>query len=341
MNTRGVMDENRQWFDEALAAFNEGTPGLLAWEDDARETVVLMPGGRRMRVMGRSKVAPAACGALKREAEALAAEAGMSVLAVAEYASAGVCDLLRELGVCFVDTAGNAYVQLDEGMIFVKGNRRPTKTGVKGRLTRLFQAAGMRLVLELLREPELANATYRELAAKAEVSLGSVTYILQDMQAAGNLLERHGARELTNGQRLLNAWCERYRDSLRCRYEEGRYRAGKPDWWQTATLPAGQAWWGGEVAVARQDGGLRPQVVTLYHRGDITQLLGRAGMVPAAAGEVEVLGAFWQPNEADGEQAPDVVTYADLLTSGSPRNIEVAERLYEERLAGRFARWSA
>jgi hypothetical protein len=45
---------------------------------------------------------------------------------------------------------------------------------------------------------------------------------------------------------------------------------------------------------------------------------------------VELLDVFWQDD--GGILAPDLVVYADLITSGTERNIETAKELYDRRI---------
>jgi hypothetical protein len=51
-------------------------------------------------------------------------------------------------------------------------------------------------------------------------------------------------------------------------------------------------------------------------------------------GDVEIFKAFWSEatQEECGELAPSLVVYADLIATADPRNIEVARKLYEQKI---------
>ena len=46
---------------------------------------------------------------------------------------------------------------------------------------------------------------------------------------------------------------------------------------------------------------------------------------------VDIREIFWKPDQAETETgiANPIITYADLIATGEPRNLEVAERLRE------------
>jgi hypothetical protein len=136
-------------------------------------------------------------------------------------------------------------------------------------------------------------------------------------------------------KRLLDEWSIAYRDRLRPKLTRGLYAAEKPDWWQGADLAGLPACWGGEVAATKLGLMRHPQVVSVYCHGNVNALIAQGRLRPAADGNVEVLDAFWA--EPAGDLAPDLLTYADLMTSGNERNVEVARELYAQRIADRPA----
>lgn len=107
------------------------------------------------------------------------------VLVSAPWISARVGAQLREAGVAYVDSVGNASVRFGTVLIEVAGRPRPPRSspteagsegqqaeGSAGRRTALLTPANRKVVAALLAEPALGQATLRELAAAAGVSLG-------------------------------------------------------------------------------------------------------------------------------------------------------------------------
>jgi len=53
-----------------------------------------------------------------------------------------------------------------------------------------------------------------------------------------------------------------------------------------------------------------------------------------AAGDVEILERFWQPDKTwqYGDLVHPILVYADLLATGNQRNIETAKMIYEQHI---------
>ena len=93
---------------------------------------------------------------------------GEGLLAV-DYVNPKMADKLRQQRVQFIDAAGNAFINQPPVYVYVTGNRQeergfmPTKDGAK----RAFDPKGLMVIYAFLRNPELVNAPYREIAEKA------------------------------------------------------------------------------------------------------------------------------------------------------------------------------
>ena len=141
--------------------------------------------------------------------------------------------------------------------------------------------------------------------------------------------------KLINRKKLLDEWCVAYRERLRAKLKIARYTSENNLWWKNADLAGLPVCWGGEVAGAEITGLLQPQAITVYSWGNIGPFILKNKLRKNPLGNVEILEAFW---EIDGNPrlAPDIVVFADLMTSGNSRNIETAEMLYEKKLKNRF-----
>ena len=258
-------------------------------------------------------------------------------LLLTRYVTPNMAEELREKGVQFLDTAGNAYLNAPPLFVFVKGHR-PIAAVATLKTKRAFQASGLQVLFALLLRPALATAPYREIAKEADVALGTVGWVLRDLRELGYLVDMgHRGRRLARKAELLERWITTYPDQLRPKLVIGRFRAVNPNWQEEAgNLALFGACWGGEPAAARMTGFLKPQVSTVYIRGDVNTFILHNKLRKDPQGNIEILKAFWNRarQEEYGEQAPPLLVYADLLATADPRNIEIAKVIYEQKIDG-------
>ncbi len=262
-------------------------------------------------------------------------------LLLTDYVTPQMAKLLREAGVAFADTAGNAYLEFAGNILYVTGNT-PKQRPRAEKVVRAFQATGLRVVFALLCAPELVARPTRELAAMLGVANGTVARVVDDLAHLG-FLTTIGRRErqLHNLRGLLERWVMMYPVHLRPTLLRRRLTTEELDWWKNAKFDPPHVVLGGEPAADRLTHYLKPGTITLYTRGEprpLNEIIARHRLRTDPAGEVEVLEAFW-PAELLAEQtglAPTPLIYADLLATGDARCIETAKLVYDDYLARRF-----
>ena len=253
-------------------------------------------------------------------------------LLVAPYVTAELADQCREkLDLCFIDTAGNAYLRAKGLYVFTKGAKPQLAAPETARLREGATAAVLRVTFALLCKPSLLNVPYRNIAKEAGVALGAVTGAIHHLARRGFLLKGKATRQLVELPRLYDEWAAQYPFRLRPKLHPQRFRAPDPDWWRHATLTRGRAWWGGDIAADRLTQHLRPARFTVYvepeARRELVAHLVRTHQLRAApAGDVEILDAFWNFALDDEYQGavPPLLAYADLLAELEPRAFEAA-----------------
>jgi hypothetical protein len=256
------------------------------------------------------------------------------LLLIAKYVNAHMADQLKQDGLEFIDTAGNAFINNPALYVFVKGNRLP-EILKKPPLERAFKPAGLKMVFAFLCNPGFENKTYREIATAADVALGTVDWIMKELRELGFLLDM-GKRgyKLIQKENLLQRWVIAYPERLRPKLMLGRYR-GEIGWWQQKTLDPLKAQWGGEVAAARFTQYLKPELITIYTAPQqLNQLLFENRLKRDVAGDVEILARYWTPVEMwkYDDLVHPILVYADLLATGNQRNIETAKLIYEQHI---------
>ena len=262
--------------------------------------------------------------------------AALPRLLVTHYVTPPQTEKLRQANVQFIDAAGNAFLNQPPLYVLVTGKRPPPVSPVLGKTTRAFTTAGVKVLFALLGCPSLLTAPYREIAATAGISLGTVSQVLEDLKQAGYLLEYGAKARLWQKQvELLRRWSEAYTERLRPKLLLGRFRADQPDWWKDVQLAEMQACWGSEVAAAKLTKYLKPQIKTIYALGKLPRMQAKFGFHPDQEGDIELLKKFWtfDPSPAHLDIAPALLVYADLLASGDERNLETAQLVYDRYLA--------
>jgi len=256
------------------------------------------------------------------------------ILLVTRQVNPGMAEQLKQDGIEFIDTAGNAFINQPPLYIFVRGNRLPDNA-MPAPLKRAFKPAGLGMIYAFLCNPGLENKTYREIAAATDVALGTVARIMKELVELGFLVDmRKPGKRLIRKDELLPRWVTAFTEQLRPRLILGQYE-GARDWWRHTRLEPMRAQWGGEVAAARLTQYLEPQIVTIYTTAEqLTQLLIENKLRQDRKGNVEILKRFWLPIEPlqHGDIVHPILVYADLLATGDERNIETARMVYERHI---------
>lgn len=256
------------------------------------------------------------------------------LLLVTSFVNPMMAEHLKQDGLEFIDTAGNAFLHQGKLFIFVKGNRGQVRL-LKLPVSRVFNASGLRIIFTLLYQPDLLNKPYREIAPAAGVSLGTAVAVMAELKDAQYVIEiPKGKRRLTRKKDLVMRWVAAYPDRLRPRLFLGRYQ-GESGWSEKADLRQWDGYWSGEVAAARLTGYLAPQLVTVYLPAPkLNDFLIGNKLRRDDRGNVEVLERFWpaEDHTAAQETVHPILVYADLVSSGYERNIETAKIIYDQHI---------
>jgi len=238
----------------------------------------------------------------------------------------------RRAEVQYLDLVGNAWVQFDGVLLDVRGRPRPDDLPVPAHKPagNLFSTARAQVAFALLAWPALWEATRRDLAHAAGVSLGQAHNALALLTEAG--YRRDPARpEQTE---LLDLWAAAFPTGLATKLTLAQYRG--------QIGPAGDVQSNDPVFVSGESAAeelLRPASLTLY----VQELDPRLPVVNKwrsdGPANIVVRRKFWHaPNDSDGalagvRPAPWPLVYADLVTSDDPRVRSVA-RQWRDHFAG-------
>ena len=274
---------------------------------------------------------------------------GEPALLMTETLPEKIAMALKEAGIAYADTAGNAWIDCPAFLINIEGRKGKKLRGAVN-VQRAFQPTGLKLLFILLCKPELVALPTRELAEIAGVANGTVGWVLKDLEDLG-YLQRKPRRQLRLDRKLLDRWVDGYRARLRPRLLAGRYDGGIRNQLDEAIrdVHANACRLGGEAAARTLTRYLEPGTLTFYvqpHKPggkavdwEVVNYMALKGRLRKDEdGDTEFLLKFW-PDILKGERAglvPTILVYADLVITGNDRCLETAEILYEKYLDRHF-----
>jgi hypothetical protein len=268
----------------------------------------------------------------RARATAMALPSERPVLVLAPHVPDAAADALSERGAQFVDGAGNVRLAWDGMSLDVRGYR-PRATSVPRKdpsASRAFTRSGAKVVFALLSWPGLTARPVREIAAASGTAVGTVHAVMSALAGAGYVYESDGGAGLNRAGELLERWAEAYAVNLARKLDLGSFSMADPGRagdLERAMLDHG-ALLGGELAGSRIDPNLRPTTATFYVDEVPAELVAKFRLRrDDADGTVHVRRRFWQRQQPDTTLVPSPLVYADLVSSGDPRQREHAERI--------------
>jgi hypothetical protein len=266
-------------------------------------------------------------------------------LLIAPYISRDIAEYCRETNLQFIDTHGNAYLNAPGMYVYVKGEKNLNRRTTSGLGRGTNNPTALRIIFTLLCQPNMVQATYREIVESAGVSLGAIGRIFDDLKRRGLLTgaEKTHDRKLLEPKRLLDEWVTNYPIVLRPKLHPRRFSAPDPNWWKGLQLDNLEAVWGGEVAAERLTNHLKPAAQTLYVEPKtmsscLKYLVTTHRLRPDPYGSIEILEKFWNfpTDPKHPKTAPPILVYADLMATLEPRNTEVAKMIRENAIENTF-----
>lgn len=263
----------------------------------------------------------------------------MPLIIIAERIPNTIAKEYADFGINYLDKAGNCHIHFGKLRIVIEGKKMEKAAG--SYQSRAFQEAGIRIIFQLLIDAPVLTLPYREIAERADVSLGSVGSVMQELTDLDFMFEAENKRVLKNTSRLLERWVTAYHDVLRPRLVNKRLRFTQPEQlydWETKLLlqnSENTLLWGGEPGASLLTNHLTPEKFTLYTDGHWQEVMRTLKLLPDENGDIEVLEMFWREENKyrDKSIVPPLLIYADLMGSRIGRNLETANLIRENELS--------
>ena len=247
---------------------------------------------------------------------------------------------LERAEIDYLDLAGNAHLKVPGVFVHVEG-RRPLKEPPPARMRP--QKGWIKTVMALLIRPELTNAPYRELAAQADVALGTLAAGMNDLIARGLVIDGKAGRRVADRQGLVALWVQAYIEGLRPKLKERRLQVRAQDkqeiWTRLDAVlrDRGERWalTGADAAERRthyfraEDTEIYAPIRALDDRDTQKALIAQPAVRGGNLLIIEPPGPLAMPEIAADAlpTAPDLLAYAELKYRGTDQALEAAELL--------------
>ena len=193
----------------------------------------------------------------------------------------------------------------------------------------------------MLKHPESINETVRYLAHHSSISIGSISKIINHLQEEGYVIKWNSEQkyQLVKREELLERWISPFVEKVLPNYKVGNFKFSQhqlSDWQKKLSYP--RLFWGGEPAASMLTKNLNPEKFTIYTNRTKKEISIQFRLIPDENGAITVYNKFWQEKSMFDELAylenknivHPLLIYAELIHSGSQRNIETGKIIFDE-----------
>jgi hypothetical protein len=240
---------------------------------------------------------------------------------------------LRNNQIPYLEANGNLWLKKENFFVWIDANKDLKIE--KEKINRAFTKTGLRVIFHFLLDDENVNQTYRELANNTHVGLGNINYIINGLKEDGYLIKLSKTKyKLINKKELLEKWMVAYQERLKPTLFMGRFKFLKDEEyikWKQLQFKNRNTIWGGEPAGDILTNYLKPGELTIYTEETRNDLIKNYRLIPDPNGNIQIYKKFWETND-ETNIAPPILVYVDLMNTGDQRNIETAQKIYNDDL---------
>lgn len=267
-----------------------------------------------------------------RQAEAV--EAGRGVILGLPYVTDRRGEVLRGLGVSYVDASGNAHVEGLGVYVHVEGRPRSEAAAPSPKRTAGWAArpSGLRVLLHLLTLEGLVSEPMTRVAAVCGVSNATVHGVLRDLVERGVLSDAKAGRVWVDLGAAVDMWIDGHVNRVVPAMDESP-RMARDSVTDIAEAIASEpnVWVTGAAALERYAGGIQSPTATVYAQLPFPWGIGEVRLRPVVATDhtpdVIFREALWLPGTYPAGVVPLLLAYADAIATADPRVIEAAKEV--------------
>lgn len=270
-------------------------------------------------------------------------------LLVSQYIPKPIRKKLKSLGINYLEASGNCHIYRENIFFFI--NDQSVKEVRKSSNTSLWNSTGLKFLYAVIRQEDILNKPYREIAEQANVSIGTIGKYIKELENENFIVNTPQGIITKNKKELINKWVTLYHVVLRPKLLIGRFKPVDKHMWEGLggvrrvdvdfVTDDGKwqkdVYWTGEMAGYLITSKLTPEIITAYTRLTKAELMKQLKLIPDENGKIEILNAFWPKRETQEQEnkvkiASYLLVYADLLGNYDSRNREIAEQIKKEHL---------
>jgi hypothetical protein len=244
----------------------------------------------------------------------------------ADYVPPTIAEMLIQQDIEYADQAGNMFLKDADNCILIQNCAKPKNIEAKNAQGRAWTPTGLKVIFLLLTEPAALNWAYRKISKYAGVSLGSVKYVMSDLQERQLLVKIQDVLRFGDLNKLREFWVAAYVEKLFNKSPVKLYK-GKLD----VPIDNYPAVLTGETAAADLNM-IKTDRICLYQCGNINELITRKRWKLDDTGNIEIRTAFWPEIRNFKHAVPYLLVYADLIAENDGRCLEVAKLIYDRYL---------
>lgn len=262
------------------------------------------------------------------------------LLIVADYITPKSKEILRKKRINYLDSYGNGYLYLKYLKIYIeKSDAKP----VYLKNYQSFSASGGQVLFYLLKYPERVNETYRNIATKSLVSLGTVSKTFKTLIDKGYIVKWNIEQkyQLVRLEELLHEWVQVLNEKILPAHKVGNFSQSRNEigFWKEISIGSFSKW-GGESGASRLTNYLNPEKIRIYTRLQKRDIFSTMRLFQDENGNIEIYEPFWESemilHDANSnhynkfQTVHPLIIYAELMYNEIDRNIEVANIIYNE-----------
>lgn len=254
----------------------------------------------------------------------------------AKHINPAIAKALKTENIQFIDTVGNAYFKSEHIYVFNFGNKpKDTVTHRKESQGKAFTPKGMQVVLALLLDSELVKKSFRSISEVTGVALGTVKLVMDDLVNLNYVHMVAKQRKLLNKNELVEGFLKNYSMKFRNKQALELFTTTDIERLDTIDISQYEALWGGEYAAEVYTNYLKASSRTIYLPEQYkSAFIKQARLRKPKANEnidyaVNIITPYTKTEYLEGnkELVHPFLVYAELITSGEPRQMETAEKL--------------
>lgn len=256
-----------------------------------------------------------------------------NLLVISDYIPKALKAHLREINVCYVDAAGNAFITDGKGLyLFIETNQINRITETES--NRAFSKSGLKVVYQILIQKDTINLPYREIAKLSEVSIDTVGKVIKGLLKDQYLIRISDHKyKLKDQERLLQEWITLFNKVLRPKLKQksfGLRYTGQKLQSLLELAPKGSI--GGELGAEYLSKYLIAENAILYTKDSFVDMGKKLDLIPQKNGSIKIMESFWSSeNQSQNKTTVDpLLVYADLLDNPNSRNLEAAKKIYNQ-----------